>query len=271
MAVTLSYIFGSFLLGTLVLKIRNTVVDSLRLSGLTYIYAWLFYALLYVCVWCVSFLLRFLGITIQWADVVFDSKWYVQGGLFCLLILVLLLEGGRTKVSKGRHTRNTTNVKPVVSPDRRRSKQAESVCLSPKNITTISNDVSKGISTAVSFKSYNQHDIVRLAVLAAKSGAIITLRDLDKVQTDTLAGITKEAPGHVYLDKVVDAGFDAEKLARSGACFTCNCKNRSTSITEVARCAAQGKGRVTLTNCRWMSSSEMSKLRSLGGRFIEIQ
>ena len=271
MAVTLSYIFGSFLLGTLVLKIRNTFVDSLRLSGLTYIYAWLFYALLYVCVWCVSFLLRFLGITIQWDDVVSESKWFIQGGLFCLLVLVTLMKGSNAKADKGRHTRNTTSVKPVVSQVRRRGWQAESVSLSLKDITTLSNDVSRGINTAVSFKSFSQHDIVRLAALAAKSGAILTLKNIDKVQADILAGITKEARGYVYLDRMIVAGFDAEKLARNGARFVCDGRNRSTSIMEVAKCAAQGKGRVTFINCQWMSSLDMSKLRSLGGNFIEIQ
>ena len=63
----------------------------------------------------------------------------------------------------------------------------------------------------------------------------------------------------------------AEELAKNGAYFTCDCTNRSTRIPFIVKCAVEGKGKVVLKNCRWMSSVEISKLKTEGGNYIEIQ
>lgn len=178
--------------------------------------------------------------------------------------------GKREKATSSRKpSKSKTTVIPI--PVQRSDRKPEAITLSSRNMTNLSNDVRNGISVAISFQAYNISDIERLAALANKSGSKITLKDVRKAQVETLSNITKVARGHVYVDKIIEAGFDAEKLAKNGACFACDCQNRSTSIKSIAKYAVEGKGKVTFTNCKWMSSREISELHAIGKNYIEIQ
>lgn len=268
------YIVGVLLLGILLLKIKATFIESLRLSASFYLYAWIIYYVFYWGVVFITYLLKFVGFDIDWSNSISESKWIIQGIIFFIFILAPLLDSD----SSGKHRKATgskksskarTTIIPI--PVRESGKQPDTVTHSSRNITNLSNDVRNGINVAISFQSYNTFDIERLAILANQSGAKITLKDISKVQIETLTKITKVGQGHVYLDRIIEAGFDAEKLAKNGACFVCDCKNRSTSIINIAKYAAEGKGKVTLRNCKWMSSREILELRAIGKDFIEIQ
>lgn len=271
---TIIYVVGALLLGILLLKIKAAFIESLKLSALAYLYAWIIYYLLYLSVVFMTYLLKFVGITIDWDNSISDSKWIIQGVIFFIFIMAFLSDSDSSgKRVKATNSKKSSKAKATVIPIpvQKSDRKPETVTHSSRNITNLSNDVRNGIDIAISFQSYNTFDIERLAILAYQSGAKITLKDISKVQVETLTKITKVGRGHVYIDRIIEAGFDAEKLAKHGACFVCDCKNRSTSIINIAKYAVEGRGKVTLINCKWMSSREILELRTVGKDFIEIR
>lgn len=258
---------GIFLFGALLVKLRTSILDALKLSVLSYVYAWLFFAFTWVCVWLFTSILNFIGFSLNWEDFILNHKFIIQGILYIIFILPYLFddESGASK---------TTSYKPrkqISNPPRNSNNETKKIRISSRNIINLSNDVIHGIDVEVSFNSYGIFDIERLAKYANISKAKITLNDIEKVRVDNLSSICKLARGQVYLDRIFDAGFDAEELAKNGACFICDCKNRSTRIPYIVKHAVEGNGKVVLKNCRWMSYVEISKLRTEGGNYIEIQ
>ena len=258
---------GIFLFGALLVKLRTSILDALKLSALSYVYSWLFFAFSWVCVWLCTSILNFIGFSLNWGDFILNNKFIIQGILYFIFIVPYLFEdeSGASKTTSYKPYKKTTYT------TRKSNNGTETVKTSSRNITNLSNDVISGIDVEISFNSYGIFDIQRLAKFANISKAKITLNDIEKVRVDNLSSICKLARGQVYLDRIFDAGFDAEELAKNGACFTCDCKNRSPRLPYVVRSVVQGKGKVVLKNCRWMSSVEISKLRTEGGNYIEIQ
>ena len=83
--------------------------------------------------------------------------------------------------------------------------------------------------------------------------------------------IASQAPGLIIYDIVIEAGFEAKELAASGACFTCDCSNRSSIIPDIAKAAKENKGYVMFVKFNKLDSSVLNKIRELGRYNIEFQ
>ena len=70
---------------------------------------------------------------------------------------------------------------------------------------------------------------------------------------------------------MIEAGTDALELADNSVCFTCDCKNRSTSIKYIVEKARKTNAKIVLINCRSMTTNEIAELRSIGKDNIEIR
>ena len=263
---------GIFLFGAILLRLKISTLDALKFSALMYGLAWLSFVFLWLCLWLCKFIFNFIGFSINWDDFIVTNKFIIQGILYIFFVLPILLDTESKAASKtSTNTSAKTSSPKTTIPLSKINKETKTVRTSSNNITNLSNDVIHGINVEISLNSYGIFDIQRLAKFANISKANITLNDIEKVRVDNLSSICKLARGHVYLDRIFDAGFDAEELAKNVAYFTCDCTNRSTRIPFIVKCAVEGKGKVVLKNCRWMSSVEISKLKTEGGNYIEIQ
>lgn len=156
-------------------------------------------------------------------------------------------------------------VVPVATPQKSKDP------LGPVNMTNIENQLEKGISVRLDFEP-NYARINRAVQLMKKSGAKITFYNLDKVMNySNLIHTAKLAPGQIIYEQVFPANLNAIGLAESGACFTCDCKDHSTAIKDIAKAAKRGGGLVTFVNVSWMGTFEMKDLRESGGSHVEFK
>ena len=144
--------------------------------------------------------------------------------------------------------------------------------LAPSNMTTIENKLRDGINVKLDFnKTYNKID--KSLKIIKNSGAKITFCNMNPKQRatlDNMRSIAAQIPGLIIYDVAIEAGFEAEELAASGACFTCDCSNRSTCIPNIAKAAKEGKGHVIFINCKGLGSFQLKQLRELGGTHVNF-
>lgn len=139
------------------------------------------------------------------------------------------------------------------------------------NMTDYENQVAKGIDIRLDFEN-NYSRIGKAVHLMKATGAKITFYNLDKIRSyDNLIHVAKLAPGQIIYERVFPANLAAISLAESGACFQCDCKDRSTAIKDIAKAAKRGGGLVTFINISWMSSFDLKELRELGGSHVEFK
>lgn len=156
-------------------------------------------------------------------------------------------------------------VVPVVAPQKPKDP------LGAVNMTNFENQVAKGIDIRLDFEP-NYGRIGRAVQLMKATGAKITFYNLDKIRSyDNLIHVAKQAPGQIIYERVFPANLAAISLAESGACFPCDCKDRSTAIKDIAKAAKRGGGLVTFINISWMSSFDLKELRELGGSHVEFK
>lgn len=65
---------GIFLFGALLVKLRTSILDALKLSALSYVYSWLFFAFSWVCVWLCTSILNFIGFSLNWGDFILNNN-----------------------------------------------------------------------------------------------------------------------------------------------------------------------------------------------------
>ena len=139
------------------------------------------------------------------------------------------------------------------------------------NMTDYENQVAKGIDIRLDFEN-NYSRIGKAVQLMKATGAKITFYNLDKIRSyDNLIHVAKLAPGQIIYERIFPADLAAIRLAESGACFKCDCKDRSTAIKDIAKAAKRGGGLVTFINISWMGSFELKELRELGGSHVEFK
>lgn len=165
------------------------------------------------------------------------------------------------------------SVKTVVVPVKPKKDGIANNPFAPFNMTNIENKLSDGISVKLDFnETYTKID--KSLRIIKSSGAKITFCNINPKESATLDNmrrIAAQAPGLIIYDVVIDAGFEAMKLAESGACFVCDCSNGSTIIPDIAKAAKDGKGHVTFINCNGLQSYRLKQIRELGGAYVEFQ
>jgi len=149
-------------------------------------------------------------------------------------------------------------------------KKTTSFVSSDMNMTDVENQLSDGINVRLDFmRCYTR--LSKSLMLAKKTGARITLYNLSSIRNyDNFIKIAQQAPGHVFFEKVFDADINVIKLAGSGACFKCDCSQKSSTIKYIAKAAKDGHGNVIFINCSWMNSVFVKELKELGGDCISF-
>ena len=164
-----------------------------------------------------------------------------------------------------RPSRPATRVVPVTVPQKPKDP------IGSVNMTNYENQLAKGIDIRLDFEP-NYTRIDKAVRLMKATGAKITFYNLDKIRSyDNLISTAKKAPGQIIFERVFPASLDTIKLADSGACFTCDCKDHSSTIPDIAKAAKRSGGMVTFINCSWMDTFKMKELRSLGGSNVEFK
>lgn len=275
-----TYLLIGLITGTLVFKYlgKFDLWPSIKFSFLSYILAWGVYFVLILFSGLASFVLIFLGISPDWLDAIPNHKWIIQG--ICDLIIILSMIGSNSEET-GKRSNSTTSDKKnmskksyVILPPSRPTAVATPKNARPnsrKNLTNITNDIRKGLNLTISFRDFCDTDLYDLATLAGKFGTKLNMINSDMVSVRQLANIVQNCHGYVYADRIVEAGLDAELLAEKGVCFTCDCKNRSTSIKYIVEKSKKANGKLVLINCRHLSSREIEELRSIGKDNLEIK
>lgn len=145
--------------------------------------------------------------------------------------------------------------------------------LAPSNMADIENRLRDGINVKLDFnKTYDKID--KSLKIIKSSGAKITFCNINpkqRIPLYNMMSIAAQAPGLIIYDFVIEAGFDAEKLAASGACFTCDCSNGSTIIPDIAKVAKESKGHVTFINYKGLQPHRLKQTRESGGTHVEFQ
>jgi hypothetical protein len=215
-----------------------------------------------------------------------NHKWII----FYILLIILLvyakfsdgekqikiISGKGSKSSSYKRIPSKTNstinkkVTPIVVPVKKTALKNESVSFS---MTDVESQLRKGIDVKIDFdKSYSK--INESLKIINNSRAKITFFNVNPKQSailENMKRIAMQAPGLIIFDAVIDAGFEAESLASSGACFTCDCSNRSSTIPEIAKAAKESGGYVMFVNYKGLDSSTIKKVREFGGYSIEFQ
>ena len=106
-------------------------------------------------------------------------------------------------------------------------------------MTKIENRLCDGINVKLDFdKTYAKVD--KSLEIIRSSGTKITFCNMNprkRATLDNMKSMAAQVPGLLIYDIVIEAGFEAEELAASGACFTCDCGNKSTNIPNIAKAA----------------------------------
>ena len=170
--------------------------------------------------------------------------------------------------------RQTTSIQPN-RPNKRvapiNEQSAPKDPIGSVNMTNYENQLEKGISIRLDFEP-NYTRIEKAVRIMKKTGAKITFYNLDKIRSyDNFISTAKKAPGQIVFERIFPADLGVIKLAEAGACFTCDCKDHSTTIPNIAKAAKRGGGFVTFINCSWIDSFRMKELRELGGSHVEFR
>ena len=175
---------------------------------------------------------------------------------------------------KPKNSETKSNVKPVVVPIIKSRTNEKLDSIAPSNMTDVENKLRNGIDVKLDFdKTYSK--ISEALRIIKHSGAKITFCNIKNPKQGGTFGnmkrIASQAPGLIIYDIVIEAGFEAKELAASGACFTCDCSNRSSIIPDIAKAAKENKGYVMFVKFNKLDSSVLNKIRELGGYNIEFQ
>lgn len=175
---------------------------------------------------------------------------------------------------KPKSSETKSNVKPVVVPIIKSRTNEKVDSIAPSNMTDVENKLRNGIDVKLDYdKTYSK--ISEALRIIKKSGAKITFCNIKNPKQGGTFGnmkrIASQAPGLIIYDIVIEAGFEAKELAASGACFTCDCSNRSSIIPDIAKAAKENKGYVMFVKFNKLDSSVLNKIRELGGYNIEFQ
>lgn len=272
-----SYIFilVAILIGTLLCKRGTTILSALQLSVMMYCFAWLGYLLLSGCTVLLEIILIFVGFDVHWSEVISNYKWIIQGIGYLILILAALSpsdnNGGKSTSYLKKSSDTSSHIRPHIPSANKSTPRVAARPISRKNLTNITNDMRKGMTVVVSFKDYCDTDLTELSTLAGKLKNKLILTNTNIVSLYQLANIVKDGRGYVSVDRIIDAGLDAEKFAEKGVCFTCDCRNRSTCIKDIAIKSRAAKGKVIFINCKHLTSMEIESLRSIGKDNIEVR
>ena len=279
---TLTFIVGGYLIGVLLLKIRLPFAQALVYCFQFYGLAWFIYG----CIWCAVYVLKIalvlmLGLHYDWPIFISGHKWIIQGIIYLIPVVMMLRPSSSNssthKSTTGYSSKSKTRIKPTIIPipTSTPKKQVQNPLVRPisrKNLTNLKNNLRDGRSLTISLKDYCDTDISELTSYAGQYGTKISLIDCNLVSsTRQLANIARHGRGFVYVDSVIEAGTDALELADNSVCFTCDCKNRSTSIKYIVEKARKTNAKIVLINCRSMTTNEIAELRSIGKDNIEIR
>lgn len=261
-----------------------SVLENFKVATKLFLGAIGIFIVLVICSGILQLILSFFDIHL-WTFIT-SNIWIL---FYCFVILLLIyVSVSKTKEKSGKshhssfsyktkNNRSTTvkqSIKPVVIPSSKQhvvSKSNDS--LAPSNMLQVENLLLKGVGVKLDFsKTYSK--INRALENAKKSGAKITFCNANPKQSailENMKRIAQQAPGQIVFDSIVAAGIEAEALAKSGACFTCDCGNGSSQILNISKAAKESKGYVTFINCQKLGSTMIKQIHDLGGNNIEVK
>lgn len=164
-------------------------------------------------------------------------------------------------------------VVPVFLPDSKPQQPTDTPAGFSGNMTGIENKLRDGISVRLDYQlCWNR--MSSALKMASKSGAKVTFYNIPRIQNNTVSNLielAKQTPGLVCFEGNILAGFEAKALAASGACFTCDCSNGSSTLPDIAANARKSNGHITFVNCSRLNSTEIKNIKAAGGDNIEIK
>ena len=146
--------------------------------------------------------------------------------------------------------------------------------LTPSNMRDVENRLRNGVDVKLDFEKTYSKISEALRIIKHSGAKIIFCNINNPKQNGTLGNmmrIASRAPSLIVYEIVIEAGFEAKKLASSGACFTCDCSNRSSVIPDIAKAAKENKGYVIFVKSENLDPSILKRIRELGGNNIEIK
>lgn len=164
-------------------------------------------------------------------------------------------------------------VVPVILPESKSQQPTDTPAGFHGNMADIENKVRNGISVRLDYQlCWSRID--NALKMASKSGAKITFYNIPPIRSNTVCNmiaIAKQAPGLVYFEESILAGSEAEQLAASGACFTCDCSSGSSCIRNIAANARKSNGRIIFVNSSRLDYTAIRNIKEAGGDNIEIK